>query len=64
MLVTLLIRVAVTLTFLILALGGPYAIILLRRFIKHYTVAHEALKERVRFLERQLGITSPDEEQH
>lgn len=37
-------RIAITLTFLILAAGGPYALLLLRRFIRRYTVAHEALK--------------------
>lgn len=44
MLIITLIRIAITLTFLILAAGGPYAIIILRRFIRRYTVAHEALK--------------------
>lgn len=48
----LLIRIAIVLTFLILAAGGPYAIVLLRRFIKRYMVAHAALEARVQMLER------------
>lgn len=55
-------RLAITLTFLILATGGPIAIILLRRFIKKYAVAHEKLRMRVQTIEKQLGITPPDEE--
>lgn len=45
--IIILVRLAITLTFLILAAGGPYAIILLRRFIRRYTVAHEELRIRV-----------------
>lgn len=45
--VLILVRIMLTLTFLILAAGGPYAILLLRRFIRRYTVAHEELKIRV-----------------
>lgn len=62
MLIITLIRIAITLTFLILAAGGPYAIILLRRFIRRYDVAHrvleadhKALETRVSVLERRLG---------
>lgn len=47
MLITNLVRVAITLTFLILAAGGPYAIIQLRRFIRHYITAHKLLKAEV-----------------
>lgn len=47
-----LLRLAITLTFLILAAGGPYAIILLRRFIRRYATAHEALEVRVEALEQ------------
>lgn len=53
MLLTILIRIAITATFLILAAGGPYAIILLRRFIVRYAVAHAALEARVAALERE-----------
>lgn len=45
-------RVAITLTFLILAAGGPYAIWQLRRFIRRYALAHKALELRVAALER------------
>lgn len=62
MVIITLIRIAITLTFLILAAGGPYALILLRRFIVRYTVAHnelkadhEALKARVLALEQGDG---------
>lgn len=58
-----LIRLAITLTFLILAAGGPYAVGKLSRFIRRYSLAHEALKRRVATIEAQLGITPPDEDQ-
>lgn len=54
MLIITLVRVATTLTFLILASGGPYAIWQLRRFIVRYTIAHEALRARVEALEHRL----------
>lgn len=47
MLIITLIRIAITLTFLMLAAGGPYAIIQLRR----YVTAHEELVQRVERLE-------------
>ncbi len=62
MLIIIFIRIAITLTFLILAAGGPYAIIQLRRFIRRYVAAHESLKSRVSVIERQLHIT-PTENQ-
>ena len=52
MFMTYVLRVAVTLTFLILAAGGPYAIIQLRQFIRRYRTAHRALEARVEVLER------------
>lgn len=63
MLIIALIRLAITLTFLILAAGGPYAIILLRRFIRRYAVAHEVLALRVKRLEQHTGLPTPDEGQ-
>lgn len=45
-------RIAITLTFLILASGGPYAIVLLRRFIRQYGAAHKILEARVESLEQ------------
>lgn len=48
----LLIRSAIALTFLILAAGGPYAIIELRSFIKTYKAAHTLLEKRVKALEQ------------
>lgn len=53
MLLIILARIAVTLTFLMLAAGGPYAIIKLRRFIRTYRTAHAILEARVTALERQ-----------
>lgn len=55
-------RIAVTLTFLILAAGGPYAIILLQRFIRHDKAAHDELRDRVKAIEKHLGITPPEKE--
>ena len=46
-----LVRITVGLTFLILAGGGPYAIIKLRQFIDRYATAHAALEARVKALE-------------
>lgn len=52
MLIVTLVRIAITLSFLILAAGGPYAIIALRRFIRRYTTAHQLLEARVAALEK------------
>lgn len=57
MLIIAFIRIAITLTFLILAAGGPYAIIQLRRFIRSYAVAHQELEARVKALEHKGGET-------
>lgn len=51
-------RLAVTLTFLILAAGGPYAIFLLRKFIKLYIERQKALELRVEILEQHLSLKS------
>lgn len=61
--VIILLRLAITLTFLILATFGPYAVRKLSKFIREYTVAHESLKLRVQVIEKQLGITLPEEHQ-
>lgn len=50
--VVLLLRIAVTLTFFILALVGPYAVLQLRKFIKRYRTAHLILEARVENLEQ------------
>lgn len=55
MLIIILIRIAITLTFLILAAGGPYAIIQLRRFIRQYGVAHRALEADHKALETRVA---------
>lgn len=52
MLIIILVRVAIGLTFLILASGVPYALFRLRRFIVRYEVAHRALEARVEVLEQ------------
>ncbi len=59
--VIILLRIAVTLTFLILATFGPYAVRKLSKFIQRYTVAHESLKLRVQVIEKHLGITPPED---
>lgn len=46
MLIIILLRIAVTLTFLILAAGGPYAIVKLSKFIRRYTDAHTKLEDK------------------
>ncbi len=54
--IILLVRLAITLTFLMLAAGGPVCIVLLRSFIKRYMVAHEALEVRNRALEARVKV--------
>jgi hypothetical protein len=49
--IILLLRIFITLTFLILAIGGPIAILQLRRFIKLYNIRIDALERRVSKLE-------------
>lgn len=62
MLIITLLRIAITLTFLILAAGGPYAVIKLSRFIRKYGFAHEELKRRVAAIEQHLGMAPTDKE--
>lgn len=47
-------RAAISLTFLILAVGGPYALHKLNRFIKAYVVSHGNLVARVEAIERRV----------
>jgi hypothetical protein len=54
--IILLLRIAITLTFLLLAAGGPFAIVQLRRFVKLYAERHRALEVRVAALEHRLGL--------
>ena len=54
-----LVRVCITLTFLILALGGPYAVVRLNRFMALYAREHRKLKSRVEMIERHLSIDVP-----
>ena len=54
------IRIVITLTFLILAICGPIAIYMLRKFIKVYMVSQAALTARVTVLEKALHL--PTEE--
>lgn len=61
MTITDLIRLAITLTFFILAAGGPVAIILLYRFIRRYIAAHKLLEARVTLLEQHQGIHTEDQ---
>lgn len=53
----LVIRIMITLTFLILAVCGPIAIYMLRKFVKEYMTSHAVLKARVTVLEKALNIT-------
>jgi hypothetical protein len=53
----LVIRIMITLTFLILAVCGPIAIIQIRKFIKLYVTEHAVLTARVVVLEKALNIT-------
>ena len=53
----LLIRIMITLTFLILAVCGPIAIYMLRKFIKEYMVSQAVLTMRVAAIEKALNIT-------
>lgn len=48
-------RIAITLTFLILAIGGPLALYQLRKFIKLYYVKHRELEAKVDSLERRVN---------
>ena len=45
-------RIAITLTFLILAIFGPVALTKLTRFIRRYTVAHEAMQADIEELKK------------
>ena len=63
MFMTYVLRVAVTLTFLILAAGGPYAIIQLRQFIRRYRTAHRELETRVEALERRGASQNQESKQ-
>jgi hypothetical protein len=55
-----LVRLAITLTFIILAAGGPWALFKLSSFIRRYKTAHEELKARIQAIEKHLGITPPN----
>ncbi len=53
--IVLILRIFITLTFLILAVGGPIAIVQLRRFIALYQITMADLQVRVEALERRVG---------
>ncbi len=52
--IILILRVLITLTFLILAVGGPVAIVQLKRFTTLYARKHAELLVRVEALERRV----------
>lgn len=54
MLFIILVRIAITLTFFMLAAGGPYALLILRRFIIRYEAAHRILEMRTDALEQEV----------
>jgi len=55
------IRLAITLTFLITATVGPWALVKLNKFIRRYEAAHKALEDRVKALEPKEQIIKPEE---
>ncbi len=59
--IVLVLRVLITLTFLILAVGGPVAIVQLRRFIRLHYGKHAQLEARVEVLERRTHRLEPGE---
>jgi hypothetical protein len=54
-------RIIITLTFLILAIGGPVAILQLRRFIKLHYQKHAELQVKVESLEKRIVRLEPSE---
>ena len=52
--IILILRIFITLTFLILAVGGPVAIVQLRRFTRLYQLRHGELQVRIEALERRI----------
>jgi hypothetical protein len=52
--IILIIRILITATFLILAVFGPLAFFLMRRFIRQYGIAHGELSARVLLLEQHM----------
>jgi hypothetical protein len=57
-------RIAITLTFLILAVGGPIAIWQLRTFTALYYLKHRELQARVEQLEQRLNRQEPGNGEH
>ncbi len=54
MTLVLVLRILITLTFLILAVGGPVSIIMLRRFIIRYIAAQDILQAQVDSISRRV----------
>ena len=52
--IILVVRILITLTFLILAVGGPYAILKLNKFIKLHLLLHGEQSRRMDMIERRL----------
>ncbi len=57
--IILILRVLITLTFLILAVGGPVAIVQLKRFTTLYYRKHAELQARMDALERRVTRLEP-----
>jgi hypothetical protein len=55
----LILRIFITLTFLILAVGGPIAIMQLRRFARVYYIQQGELKVSIEALERRVARLEP-----
>ncbi len=62
--IILILRILITLTFLILAVGGPVAIWQLRRFIALYYTKHGVLEVRLTALEQRIRKLEPFDGEH
>lgn len=61
MLLIILIRWAIFLTFILLVIEGIALIIILRRFYGYYERRHSSLEVRIAAVERRLGIETPEQ---
>lgn len=57
MLIVILVRVAIWLTFLLLTAEGIAAIVWARRFSRNYVIRHKELEVRIDSLERRMQLT-------
>jgi len=62
--IILILRICITATFLILAIGGPVAIWQLRHFTALYYTRHRELQQRVEMLEQRVGLAAEEHGEH